>query len=99
MAYGIVYEFGNDVDTAQYDAVNEKLGIDRAAGTGWPAGLQSHAAGTTPTGFFLYEVWDSKAAQESFMEARLGPALGAVGVPQPLRLVEVDIVSFATPDR
>ena len=63
------------------------------------AGLLSHAAGTTTTGFFSSEVWESKAAQEWFMAERLGPALAAVGVPQPLRLVVVDVVSFATPGR
>jgi len=31
MAYGIILEFGSDVTKQQYDAVNEKLGIDMAA--------------------------------------------------------------------
>ena len=51
MPYGIVLEFDDAVDKAQYDAVNEKLGIDMAKGTGdWPAGLISHAGGTTADG-------------------------------------------------
>ena len=98
MAYGIVLEFGKDVTKAQYDAVNEKLGIDAdAPNAPWPAGLRSHAGGTTPTGFVVYEVWDSKAQQEAFMGSRLGPALGAVGVSDPTRVTEVDIVGFSTP--
>jgi hypothetical protein len=98
MAYGIVLEF-EGVDAAQYDAVNQKLGIDLAKGSGdWPAGLKSHAGGTTSaTGFCVFEVWDSKAQQEAFMGGRLGAALGAVGVPAPVRVTDVEIVGFATP--
>ena len=37
MAYGIVLEFDDSVGKQQYDAVNEKLGIDMAKGAGaWP---------------------------------------------------------------
>ena len=98
MAYGIVLEFGKDVTKAQYDAVNEKLGIDIAKGTGdWPKGLKSHAGGTTPEGFCVFEVWDSKAQQEAFMGGRLGAALGAVGVSQPTRVRDVELTGFATP--
>ena len=97
MAYGIVLEF-TGVGKQQYDAVNDKLGIDMAKGTGdWPAGLTSHAGGTTPGGLFVMEVWESKAQQEAFMGSRLGPALGAVGVPAPVRVTELDIVGYATP--
>jgi hypothetical protein len=98
MSYGIVLEFGKDVTKAQYDAVNEKLGIDPTAGTGdWPQGLRSHAGGTTPDGFIVFEVWDSKAEQEAFMGSRLGAALGAVGVSAPVRVVDVDLAGFAMP--
>jgi hypothetical protein len=98
MAYGIVLEFGGDVTKEQYDAVNEKLGIDMANGSGdWPKGLKSHAGGTTPGGFCVFEVWDSKAEQEAWMGGRLGGALGAVGVSAPTRVTELDITGFATP--
>jgi hypothetical protein len=98
MAYGIVLEF-EGVDKAQYDAVNEKLGIDIAAGTGdWPQGLRSHAGGSTSaTGFCVFEVWDSKAQQEAWIGGRLGAALGAVGVPAPSRVTEVDLVGVHIP--
>jgi hypothetical protein len=98
MAYGIVLEF-DGVDRAQYEAVNAKLGIDAAKGTGdWPAGLKSHVGGTTSaTGFCVVEVWDSKAQHEAFMGGRLGAALGAVGVSAPVRVTELEIVGYATP--
>jgi hypothetical protein len=98
MAYGIILEFGGDVTKKQYDAVNEKLGIDMAAGTGaWPAGLRSHAGGTTPDGFCVMEVWDSKEQQQSWIGGTLGAALGAVGVSEPVRVTELDIVGYNTP--
>lgn len=98
MAYGIVLEFAG-VDRKQYDAVNQKLGLDMAKGTGdWPAGLTSHVGGTTPDGGLLVmEVWESKAQQEAFMSSRLGAALGAVGLPEPVRVTELEIVGYATP--
>ncbi len=98
MAFGIVLEFEN-VGKAQYDAVNEKLGIDMAAGTGpWPEGLLSHAGGTTSaTGFCVFEVWASKAQQEEWIGGRLGAALAAVGVPAPVRVTELDITGFRAP--
>ena len=98
MAYGIILEF-TGIGKKEYDAVNQKLGIDMAAGTGdLPAGLESHAGGTTPGGgFVVYEVWDTKATQEAFMAGQLGVALGAAGVPDPVRVTEVDIVGFHTP--
>ena len=98
MAYGIVLEFGPTSTKTQYDAVNEKLGIDMAKGTGdWPEGLRSHAGGTTPEGFCVFEVWDSKASQEAWMGGRLGAALGAVGVSQPTRVLELELTGFRAP--
>ena len=43
------------------------------------------------------EVWESKAQQEAFMANRLGPALGAVGVADPIRVSELEIIGYATP--
>jgi len=98
MTYGILLEFDSSVGKAQYDAVNEKLGIAmRGKGAGpLPDGLISHAGGTTPDGFIVYEVWESKAKQEAFMAGALGAALGAAGVPQPRKVTEVDIVGYGT---
>jgi hypothetical protein len=97
MAYGLVLEF-TDVSRKQYDAVNEKLGIDMESGKGdWPAGLVSHAAGPGASGWIVIEVWASKAAHEAFMGGRLGAALATVGVPVPSRVTESDLVGYQTP--
>ena len=98
MAYGIVFEFTDEVGRRQYDTVNEKLGVDMAGGSGpWPAGLRSHAGGASADGFVVMEIWDSKAHQEQWMAERLGPALAEVGVPAPIRLTELDLIGFVTP--
>jgi hypothetical protein len=96
MAYGIVLEFV-DVGKDQYDAVNEELGLHVATGRGdWPAGLTSHAAGPTATGWVVSEVWSSKASQEAWMAGRLGAALGAVGIPAPVHVCESELVAYRT---
>ena len=97
MAYGITLVF-DGVGADDYWAVNQKLGIN-ADGTGdWPAGLVSHSGGSTGTGWIVSEVWDTKAAQEAFMGSRLGAALGAVGLPAPIQVIDADLVNYQTPN-
>jgi hypothetical protein len=93
MPEAVIIEF-EGVSRRQYNAVNDKLGIDTAAGTGdWPKGLTSHVAGETAGGgFVVMEVWDSQASHEAWMGGRLGVALGEVGVPAPVRVAWVDVV-------
>jgi hypothetical protein len=93
MPYGIVIVF-EGVTEKDYWAVNDALGIPRDDWTqGWPEGLISHSGGATATGWVVTEVWESKAEQERFMADRLGPSLGAVGVPDPVQVIESDLVS------
>ena len=85
MAELIVIEV--DCDPALYPKVNEVLGLDPATGSGdWPKGLLSHIGGGADGKVVVVEAWESRADQESFMAARLGPALGQVGVPMPKRM-------------
>jgi hypothetical protein len=92
MAQSIILEFkgaGED----EYNAVNKILGIDAATGAGdWPAPLLNHTAAITAEGdLVVYEIWESKAAQEEFM-ARLGPALQEVGIAAPVRMEWFDVI-------
>ena len=96
MSYGIVLAF-DDVTAEQYWAVNERLGIKPDGSGDWPAGIVSHTGGPTATGWVVAEVWNSKAEQEAFMASRLGAALGAVGVPAPVQIIESDLVNYRTP--
>jgi hypothetical protein len=76
------------VTADQYNAVNTNLGIDPETGAGdWPDGLHSHAGAIGDNGnLVVFEVWDSRATQEEFMNSRLGPAIGKAGVPEPSRM-------------
>jgi hypothetical protein len=86
MSDAIILEFRATAD--DYQAVNTILGLDPETGEGdWPAGLLSHTgcAGDSGT-VVVFEVWDSKESQGSFMSSRLGAALDKVGLPEPTRV-------------
>lgn len=97
MPYGVVLRF-EGVTEDQYWAVNDRLGINRDGTGAWPAGLVAHTGGPTADGgLVVCEVWASKADQEAFMGARLGAALGAVGVPPPVQVIEHEVVNHQNP--
>lgn len=83
MAEGLILEF-DGVGREEYEGVNAQLGIDMESGQGdWPAGLLFHAGGAKPGGWVVFEVWQSRQAQEQFMNGRLGRALEDGGVSGP----------------
>ena len=93
MGYGIALVF-QGVGEADYWAVNDQLGIAAGGTDNYPSGLITHAAGPTPDGWMVIEVWDSKSSQEKFMAERLGAALAAAGVPAPSGVMEIDTVNL-----
>jgi hypothetical protein len=95
MAYGIVLVF-EGVGADEYWAVNERLGIKPDGGGDWPDGMLSHTGGPTKSGWLVTEVWKSKGDHETFMTSRLGPALGAVGVPAPSQIIESEVIHSHT---
>ncbi len=61
-----------------YDAVREKLGLEK------PAGGIFHVAGPSPNGGWrVIEVWESEEDAKRFVKERLLPAFAAVGTPAP----------------
>jgi hypothetical protein len=94
MAVGLILEF-DGIGRREYEAVNHALGIDVAGGD-WPPGLRYHGAGEKDGGLVVYEVWESREAQETFMSERLGRALeeGGVRVP-PVRMEWLELLSSA----
>lgn len=97
MSYGVVLRF-EGVSEDQYWAVNDQLGINRDGTGDWPAGMITHTGGPTADGgLVVSEVWVSKADQEAFMAARLGPALGVVAVPPPAQVIECEVVNHQSP--
>jgi hypothetical protein len=95
MSYGIVLRF-EGVGEKDYWAVNSELGIGRDGSGEWPEGMKSHVGGPTPDGWVVMEIWESKGAQEAFMASRLGAALGSVGLPAPVQIIETDTVNEHT---
>ena len=95
MAEGLILEF-DGVDRAAYDAVNERLGIDEQTGEGdWPPGLKFHAGGAKPGGWVVFEVWESREAQSTFMSGRLGRALQEAGINAPPSRAEwLDLAAY-----
>lgn len=100
MSTGIILEF-DSIGREVYEAVNRKLGIDPTRPTGdWPSGLLFHAGGAKPGGWVVFEVWESKEAQQRFMSERLGRALGEGGVTAPPSRVEwLEMASHTVPQR
>jgi hypothetical protein len=92
MAYGLVLVF-EGVTEKDYWAVNDQLGIKKDSTEGYPEGLIAHAGGPTDTGWVVIEMWESKAAQEAFMNSRLGAALAASGVHPPSQVIETNTVN------
>jgi hypothetical protein len=61
-----------------YDAVREKLGLEK------PAGGLFHVAGPSPDGGWrVIEVWESEEDAKRFVNERLLPAFEALGDPPP----------------
>jgi hypothetical protein len=93
MSDALLFEFSG-VGADAYNAVNAALGIDPVGGSGdWPAGMISHTGAVGANGDLLvFEVWESKASQEKFMNSRLGAALGQSGVPEPKRIEWLSVI-------
>lgn len=98
MPEGLILEF-DGVGRDQYASVNERLGIDMETGAGdWPSGLVFHAGGAKAGGWVVFEVWESRDAQERFMNDRLGRALGEGGITEaPTRVEWLDLAAAHYP--
>ena len=95
MAQAVILEF-EGVGPDEYNAVNGRLGIDPASGEGeWPDGLLFHTGASKTDGFVVFELWDSRHAQERFMNERLGQALQEGGITSPPSRVEwLDVAAY-----
>jgi hypothetical protein len=98
MADGLILEF-DGFGIEKYEQVNGLLGIDMSSGAGdWPAGMLAHTGGAKDGGWVVFEVWDSQADQERFMQDRLGPALAEAGIEgPPARLEWIEIAAHRNP--
>ena len=87
-----------ECDPALYAKVNGILGLDPNTGAGpWPKGLLTHVGGGGDGTVVVVEAWESRAAQESWMASKLGPALGQAGVAQPKRMEWLNLLGNTNP--
>jgi hypothetical protein len=87
MAEVIVIEFSAPNAVNIYNEVNRILGWEGVPDSEhWPAGMLSHVAGSSGDKLLVLEVWESKSAQEEFMQSQLGPAFAQAKVPDPTRI-------------
>ncbi len=89
MAVGLVMQFeGLNVD--RYDALMDELGLS-ANGGDWPDGLDRHAAGATPSGWCVIDVWKLEEQFNAFLHDRLEPAFDATGGQQEPQVIPIAI--------
>jgi hypothetical protein len=87
MAEVLVLEFSAPNAVSIYNQVNKLLGWDgQPSREELPVGLITHVAGESGDKLVVVEVWESQAAQATFMETRLGPAFAEANVPPPARI-------------
>jgi hypothetical protein len=83
----LVLEFDTPQALDLYKKVSGILNVDPSTGSGdWPPPLLHHVAGNAGDKLIVVEVWESKAAQEDFMQKDLSPAFQKAQVPPPTRV-------------
>jgi len=85
MPYAVIMEWDADWET--------HLKIDDAVGDGPVEGLVVHTAGPCDVGTRVIDVWESKEHSTRFFEARIVPALEALGIEPgpPVSMTEFDV--------
>ena len=84
MAVVLVHQ-GPSLTQEKYDEIVRRLtdGKGLSSTSDWPVpGILVHAAGQSPEGFRVVDVWESEAACQAFGEV-LGPILAEAGVTDP----------------
>ena len=82
----LILEFSEPDALALYQKVSKILEVDPSTGAGeWPPPLLHHVAGHSDDKLIVVEVWESKAAQEQFMQNDLAPAMEKAKVAPPVR--------------
>jgi hypothetical protein len=92
MRYGLKMELPG-VTQEQYVALHARLASAAAHATEWV----THISGPTQNGWYVIEVWESKAAFERFMQEHVAPLIPP-GAPTPL-IEELQVYSLETNDQ
>lgn len=92
MAIGVVWL--PPIDRQTYDTIKSKIWD-----AGQAAGLRFHAAGESPGGWRIIEVWDSREGLDRFIQESLNPTVAELGGGQvpPQAPAEVFDIYFQAP--
>src|ERR1700691_2148040 len=92
MAVAIQLDF-QDATLAQYDAINERIGLLPG---GPPAGSQElfHWVMETDEGFRVTDVWESREAFEECVQGKLRPILQEVGIAHPPEIQFFEVYNY-----
>src|ERR1700737_2924052 len=95
MAIGVLFEIPGGTQ-AQYDEMNRKMFGDDEPSPETVKGCLVHTAGASKTGWRIFDVWETQADCERFMQETVMPALGS-GEPQgpPPEIYELENVYVA----
>jgi hypothetical protein len=94
MAIGLLQEFEASVD--QYNEVHKKVHPEDDP----PAGLIMHCGGEIDGGKVrVWDVWESQAKFDEFMESRLGPAIAEAMGPdtKPDKFEVIELIDLTIP--
>jgi hypothetical protein len=73
MADAVWLEFGPEMTADAYDQVNARVNPPGNP----PEGLIFHSAGPSPDGGWrIFDVWDSRATCDRFLQEKVGPTIG-----------------------
>jgi len=93
MRYGVKLELPG-LTQEQYDAMHAQLAPIGAEATGFVA----HVSGPTQGGWYVMEVWESKADFERFIQEKVAPLMPP-GAPRPNVVEEFEVYSRQTKDQ
>jgi hypothetical protein len=93
MRYGVRMEMAG-VTQEQYDAMHAQLAPLGAEA----AGFVAHIAGPTQAGWYVMEMWESKADWERFIQERVVPLMPP-GAPRPQVVQEFEVYSRQTKEQ
>ncbi len=92
MAVGTIIRFSEGMGADMYDSVIENAGFENHP----PRGLIFHAAGEAEGSFQVFDVWETPADYERFMEDRLWRGRVAVMEDEPvIGLPDFEVVHLA----
>jgi hypothetical protein len=83
MAVGVL-QMAPGSTAEQYEQLGEKMFGVRSSefsSADAPDGLIMHSAGPTDDGWYVYDIWESPAHFQRFLDERLMPAMQELGVP------------------